>query len=146
MASNTNRQRLIRFISIGLINTAVDVTIFLALRELRVPIFFANVISTSIALGLSYILNSRFTFQSTAQTKRSLPLFLLVTLAGLWLLQPAVIKIALVTLHTGTFDSLLVAVAGQPSSLYELLAKLAATPATLIWNYVLYKNVVFKQS
>ena len=143
---NEDRQRLLTFGAIGVLNTFVDVVIFLILRHVTVQIILANIISTSVALTGSYFLNKRFTFRATTSTRRSLPLFLLITIVGLWVLQPIVIKLVLILLHTTLVSSLATTVVAHPGKYYELIAKLAATPATLTWNFVLYKRVVFKSS
>ena len=144
MSLLTGRERLISFAVIGIINTAVDVGIFLALRHYLVPILLANIISTSIALGLSYTLNKKFAFKSNSAHAKSLFLFLLVTLIGLWILQPIVIKLALLVLNTSSISSLAAQIIARPERFFELIAKLSATPVTLVWNYLLYKHVVFK--
>lgn len=140
------RRRLGSFLAIGIINTVIDVVIFLGLRQLNVPIFIANIISTTIALGGSYVFNQRFTFRTNGNAKRSLPLFISVTLIGLWILQPIVIRIVLALLHSDQLTQIATALVSQPQRYFELVAKLAATPVTLVWNYVLYKKVVFKDN
>ena len=144
MTDNSSRRRLLIFAVIGVFNTAVDVSIFLMLRHVHLSIIVANVISTSIALGGSYVLNKRYTFQANNTTRRSLPLFLLVTIAGLWILQPIVIKLSLVVLQTNVVSRLLELLVTQPDRYFELIDKLAATPATLTWNFIFYKHLVFK--
>lgn len=125
------------FCIIGLLNTAVDVGIFLALSGQGLAIIAANIVSTSVALGVSYFLNKRFTFNSNATTRQTIVPFIAVTLTGLWLLQPAIIYSAV-----GLMNSLNLFT--DNSQLQNLLAKLIATPATIIWNFVLYKRLVFK--
>lgn len=146
MTANVGHQRLVTFASIGVANTLIDVSIFLALRQLLVPILLANIVSTSVALGFSYLMNKRFTFGSSNRIKKSLPLFILITLAGLWLLQPVIIQLVLTVLNVPALDSYLNGLVADASRYYELIAKLAATPATLIWNFVMYKKVVFKRA
>ena len=138
------RHHLSIFLAIGIFNTLVDVAIFLGLRQLNVPILIANIISTSIALGGSYTLNKRFAFQTEGNAKRSLPLFIGVTLVGLWILQPIVIKLVLTLLQTYELVQVATSLIAQPQRYFELIAKLAATPVTLVWNYFLYKKVVFR--
>lgn len=145
MAAANERRRLLIFGGIGVFNTALDVSLFLGFRHVGLPILIANIISTTIALLGSYVLNKRFTFDAQATSRQTLPLFLLVTLAGLWLLQPIVIKLALLVLQTGFVTQLLAMLVAKPQHYHELIAKLSATPATLVWNYVLYKRVVFKK-
>lgn len=142
--NNAGRQRLLSFGLIGLANTAIDITIFLGLRQLLVPILLANIVSTSAALGFSYVMNKRFTFNSSKDIAQSLPAFILVTLAGLWILQPIIIGLVLRVLNVPAIDSLAMSVIADADKYYELIAKLAATPATLVWNFLLYKKVAFR--
>ena len=146
MIASASRQRLITFASIGLANTLIDLSIFLGLRQLLVPILLANICSTSVALSFSYLMNKRFTFKSSDQIKRSLPIFFVVTIAGLWLLQPVIIKIVLYGLNLPAIDDYLTTVLASADSYYELIAKLTATPATLLWNFIMYQKVVFKKT
>jgi putative flippase GtrA len=97
----------------------------------------ANYISTSSALIFSFFANKHFTFKSTEKNHiRQIVLFLAVTLFGLWVLQPLVIKFAQVTLqHFFGADVLL-----------TLVAKVVATCVSLIWNYLLYDRFVFRNS
>ncbi len=137
-------RKLIVFCAIGVLNTAVDVTIYLVLRRANLPIVAANTISTAAALILSYSLNRKFTFKSTAKARSNIVPFLIVTLAGLWVLQPIVIHLALSVLRLPFAGSLLRQTGLSGSSSRDLLSKLAATPATLLWNYILYSKLVFR--
>ena len=128
----------VRFALVGLLNTFVDISIYTLLVHLSLPLIVANLISTSCGLCVSYILNRNFTFKSTGvNKKRELALFLGVTLIGLWIIQPIIIFIA-----SSVFASLLVQL---PSFLTTALPKCCAIGVALIWNYLLYKKVVFKK-
>lgn len=128
---------------IGIVNTALDIGAYLTLRVASVPIVVANIASTSLALTLSYFLNRRFTFNSAAKSRHTIVPFLLVTLTGLWLLQPLVIYIALSILDAPSVAQSLGHI-GISSASRDLLSKLVATPASLVWNYVLYRRIVFR--
>jgi putative flippase GtrA len=80
--------------------------------------------------------NKSFTFKSkSGNAKKQFALFIIITLIGLWILQPLVIE---------GISRLL-----EPYNLNEqlvlLVAKLAATVVSLIWNYLLYSRIVFKK-
>src|ERR1700757_4897596 len=83
----------IRFAMVGIVNTIVDFGIFLSLASLfHVPTILANVISTSCALAVSYLLNKKAVFGNTdTHNYRQISLFIVVTLTGLWLIQSVVI-------------------------------------------------------
>lgn len=132
------------FCVIGTINTLVDLIIFLSLQASGVTILLANIISTSIALALSYILNKRFTFRPSSASNRAVIPFVAVTLTGLWILQPVIIYGVINILDIQVFRNFLNPLYTDYAALQSFVGKLVATPASLIWNYVLYKNLVFK--
>ncbi|MGI8635306.1 MAG: GtrA family protein [Segetibacter sp.] len=139
----THKKRFAVFGLIGIINTAVDISIYLSLLHIHVPIIIANTISTSVALLLSYNLNKRFTYQDNQTNKTNFIRFLVVTLSGLWLLQPVVIQASLGILQSGAIEHSLGSFYAASQTYFNLFAKLAATAFTLVWNYVLYNKFVF---
>ncbi|GAC1386487.1 MAG: GtrA family protein [Candidatus Saccharimonadales bacterium] len=134
------------FGAIGILNTCIDVGIYLFLRHLYIPVLLANIISTSVALTVSFSLNRRYTFQSTSKGRRTIVLFLLVTLSGLWVIQPIIIHIILSLLRIPLVSHSLDQIVANATSFRDLISKLAATPATLLWNYILYRKIVFKKN
>ena len=122
------------FIAIGIFNTVLDIALYVTLHDgAGVPIVLANIISTSVALCGSYLLNSRFTFNSKELWNRQrITRFLGITLTGLWILQPLII-IGVITALASTFNE----------SQTSIIAKLLATAVTTVWNYIWYKRVVF---
>lgn len=130
--------RVARFALVGGINTGVDLVIFLTLTHFGLAIFWANVISTSCAFGVSYLLNRGFVFkQNTGSGKqqiRQFVVFALITFIGLWALQPLVIAGVSKILEPLQLAPTLTLGAG----------KILATCVTMVWNYVLYGKFVFK--
>ena len=129
-----NRGKLLRFALVGGINTAIDIGLLFGLTALGVPKLAANTISTGTAFIFSFFANKSYTFRTQGNMRRQLVLFVIITLAGLWGLQNAVIfcisPILTSVIHT------------EP--LVLLLAKIIATGASLVWNYCLYDRVVFR--
>lgn len=123
----------LRFAIVGGANTAVDFGILLLLTSIGFDRIISNYISTSVAFLLSFFLNRSYTFQSTGEMKKQIGPFLVVTLTGLWIIQPIVI---------GSVAWMM-----SPTSLSEdvitIIAKLVATIASLVWNYILYSKLVF---
>lgn len=138
-----NRMFLV-FAAIGIVNTSVDIGLFLLLQGYGLPIIIANIVSTSIALSLSFILNKRFTFNSSANTGRAVLPFLIVTLTGLWLLQPVIIYAVISVSNLAVIKDVLSPIISNYSTWQNLTGKLIATPASMIWNFLLYKRFVFK--
>lgn len=126
----------IRFIIVGGANTAIDFLILFLLTNVGVNKIVANYISTTVALIFSFFANKSFTFKNkTANAKKQFVLFLVVTLAGLWILQPIIISICTNFLAPYITNS----------NINLFVAKLIATIASLIWNYLLYSRLVFKK-
>lgn len=119
-----------------MLNTAVDFALFALLANIiGLHYIAANTISTGSALGLSFFLNGKLTFRSKLNGKSAI-LFLITTLAGLWVLQPIVIALSEPLIRPFTTG-----IPVEDASL--LLAKLVATGFSLTWNFLLYKYVVF---
>lgn len=127
-----------RFLLVGATATTVDFGLLFAFRYLlNLPVIPANIGSTGIAFCFSFFANKKYTFRTNGSNViREMILFAVVTLFGLWVLQTVIIDLLL----PGLKDLL------DNPSLALLLAKLVATGATMVWNYLLYSRVVFKTS
>ena len=125
-----------RFALVGGFNTALDFGLLFLFVGLGIDKIVANYLSTSVAFIFSFFANKTFTFKAEGgNAKREFIAFMLVTLFGLWVLQPLVIAGITAALQpTSLSDSLIL-----------LIAKLIATIVSLVWNYVLYARVVFKK-
>lgn len=125
-----------RFALVGGFNTALDFGLLFLFVGLGVDKIVANYFSTSIAFVFSFFANKTFTFKAKGgDAKREFIAFMVVTLLGLWVLQPIIIAGVTAILHATTLNDQLIL----------LIAKLIATVASLIWNYILYARVVFKK-
>lgn len=125
------------FAGIGVLNTLLDLVLYVVFSSVfGIPKAGANIMSTSLALVFSYFMNSRFTFKAQKFTRRSFILYIVVTLFGLWVLQTVIIY-ALTHLLGNRLDFL-------PTALATAFPKLCATAVTLVWNYVWYNKVIFK--
>ena len=127
------------FSVIGGINTALDFIILFVLASFGVKIFIANIFSTGTTFIISFLMNKKITFKSVSNNKkeliREMVLFIFVTLFGLWVIQNTVISTTM-----PIFENLL-----KNKRISLLLSKLIATVFSLIWNFILYKKVVFKK-
>ena len=128
------------FAAIGRLNTILDFVILFGLTSLGISSLIANVFSTGITFINSFGLNKKITFKSVSKNKkelvREMTLFIIVTLFGLWVIQGVIIFLTL-----PFFESIL---KNQKISL--LISKLIATTFSLIWNFILYKKVVFNKN
>lgn len=126
----------IRFGIVGIANTALDFIILFALTAFGLDKIVANYISTTVAFIFSFFVNRSFTFKSKDKNvRRQFILFVVVTLIGLWLIQPLIITAVSWMLAGSTL--------AEPIILF--IAKVIATVASLIWNYVFYSRLVFKK-
>ena len=98
----------------------------------------ANIISTATAFCFSFFANKKYTFRESGggSIKKQIPLFIVVTLTGLWGVQTIVITIA----------TPLISSFGLGGGITLVLAKVIATMASLVWNYIFYSRIVFKTS
>lgn len=121
----------IKFAIVGGANTALDFAVLFLLTSLGLDRVIANYISTGVALIFSFFANKSFTFKNTSKNaKRQFIRFLIITLVGLWIIQPIIIW---------GVPKLL----GGNEALDLFIAKIIATIVTMVWNYVLYAKYVF---
>ena len=125
-----------RFVIVGGINTAIDFGVLFTLTFLGIDKIIANYISTTCGLIFSFFANKSFTFQTTTTSKKQFVLFIIVTLTGLWVLQPLVIWLS----------TMLLSPLIPSSAICLFIAKLAATAVSLTWNYLFYSRIVFKKT
>lgn len=125
-----------RFALVGGFNTALDFGILLLFVALGGDKIVGNYLSTSVAFIFSFFANKAFTFKAkTGDARREFISFTVVTLFGLWALQPIVILGV-----TAALNSLLLS-----ETVILMAAKLVATIVSLIWNYFMYSRFVFKK-
>lgn len=135
MGQTVNKKsEIIRYGIVGSLNTALDVVLMLFFVSIGFEKITANYMSTSVAFLFSFFTNRSFTFKSTSgNISKQFGLFIAVTLTGLWILQPIIITVV---------DNFLInsAVSKETSLIF---AKLTATIATVVWNYIFYSKIVF---
>lgn len=126
----------IKFLLVGGFNTVLDFSLLFIGVALGLDKIVANFISTGVSMVVSFFANKSFTFKNNDRaTKRQFILFLVITAFGLWVIQPIVILAV-----TGAFSTMI-----ANASLLLLIAKIIATVASLIWNYLFYSRFVFKK-
>ena len=98
-------------------------------------IYLANTLSTGTAMIFSFFLNKKWTFRNAGQDYlRQVILFFVFTMIGIWVIQNGFIW--LIQTFIPRF--------GLPDVLFDNAAKLVASVPSLIWNYVTYNTVVFR--
>lgn len=128
--------RKIRFTLVSSISTALDFTLLLIITSLGLPLIAANFISTSISFIFSFFASKKYAFRTPDHhIQREAVQFIIVTLIGIWIIQPLIMWPLEPFIRGFGIHGLLVIV----------LAKLLASLATFIWNYLFYTRVVFNK-
>jgi putative flippase GtrA len=140
-----------RFFIVGLTNTVFS----FSLLNIAVYIFgfnkiISNILATSCAILLSFVLNRRFVFAHTGDWKRQIATFVPVTLSGSLLLNNLLFTTLLVSLEHNTFSIIYTLRNISPVNVSTdfIIVNASAAIATLfgmIWNYNGYKYFVFKK-
>jgi putative flippase GtrA len=127
----------LRFVLVGALNTTIDFGVFnLLLLLAHTPAVVASLVSTSVAMVLSYVLNRTFVFKpATKMHGKEALQFFAVTIVGLWVVQSVVIAQAGNFLHGLLFTS--------QTWESDDIAKIIAIGASTVWNYLWYSQLVF---
>ena len=139
-------RRVVRFACIGVINTLTDAAILNVLVFVfGVKLLIANVISASVSIIISYFWNHYIVFQKEHQLSLRMFLkFVIVTGLSIVAIQSAVIYIAQ---HIFTLSEIS-KLTGLHGTHVEFIqvdgAKIAAVLIGMVWNFLLYKYVVFR--
>lgn len=138
----------VRFLVAGCTNTAIDFLILNALvLLLHLPTLVANVFSVLVGITISYALNHFFVFRHPGRVSVATFLkFFLVTGFSSLVLQSVIIYGFEVFFDTRFGNSLLfLPSSGQNAFLAINIAKAVAVLVGLVWNFCMYKFVVFRR-
>lgn len=129
-----SRHKYVRFGLVGVVNTAVDFGLFNTLiLVIGLPVIVANVIATTTAMFVSFLLNRNSVFRSKGNSRIEIVLFFATTLTGLWIIQNGAILLLYPLFGT------------LPVALKLNLIKAIAIIIGLVWNYLWYSRVVFNE-
>lgn len=134
--------RKIRFILVGATNTLIDFALFNILILLfALHVAPANIIATSIAMGISYLLNKKAVFRNgDPHNIQQVALFLGLTLFGIWVVQTGSM---LVTLHV--LESVFTPDTGSFLEWFlRNVAKASGIVFGAVWSYLTYSRIVFR--
>jgi putative flippase GtrA len=128
--------RKIRFGLVSSISTAIDFTLLLTITSFGMPLLIANFISSSTSFIFSFFASKKYAFRTPDHhIQREAVMFIIVTLTGIWVIQPLIMwPLEPFIKHIGIRGVLVV-----------IIAKLAASLATFIWNYLFYTRLVFNK-
>ncbi len=137
-------KQLIKFGSVGIINTGVDFAVLNLLMwtfginegKWLIPI---NIVAFTLASANSYIFNKFWTFKEKtlekSQVTKQFSQFMVISIIGA--IINTVILYSIATLISPIF--------GLSQTLWTNFAKIAATGISMVWNFVGYKFFVFKK-
>ena len=118
----------IKFVFVGGFNTLLDFCIFgLLANIIGIPKEAANIISTSICIAVSFILNYKFVWKSKKSKRETAPGFLIVSLFSAWVVQNIAINI--ITISFGE------------NNITKLVGKVFGSICGMISNYFGYKFI-----
>lgn len=133
-----------KFFIVGIVNTGIDFAVLNIEMQITgissgPELVFLNVISFSIAVVNSYFMNKRWTFEDKRpeadKSAVKFSQFIGVSLVGL----------GVNSLVIYGFTSLIPVMFGLSPQLWVNVAKIFATGASMVWNFVGYKLWVFKR-
>lgn len=139
--------RRVRFLVAGLLNTALDFVLLNCLILLAgMPVIPANLVSVTVGITISYFLNHFFVFRhGEPVTLGRFLRFLAITGFSSLLLQSGVIWLFEQGFDTTFGRSLLTFGTTAEMEFLEInVAKATAVLIGLVWNFTLYRLVVFK--
>lgn len=125
-ASPTIKQQGLSYLLVGGLSAAIDLGGFQLLYTLlHWPLAVSSVTSIVVSTAFNFLMNRNATFKSTSNPARSLLLYLVLLCAN--------------TVFTTVCISLLVQL-----GIHSALAKVFTMTCTTMWNFVLYRKIIFK--
>lgn len=116
----------IKYLVVGGSSAVIELVLFQLLSAVfAIPLAAANVTAVVVSTVFNFLVNRNVTFKSTSNPLRSLVLYLLL--------------FALNTTFSTVVISLLAA-----QGVYPLVAKVFTMACIVLWNFVLYKKIIFK--
>lgn len=138
----------VRFILVGGFNTTLDFLLFnFFVLALGLYAVVGNIISVTICIFASYFLNHYFVFKHEGKVEfKKLALFVFVTGISSIGIQSAIIwGFELMTRSEFGRSLFLVDELAKNNALEVNVAKVVAVGVGMVWNFLLYKYVVFKR-
>ncbi len=142
-------QKLVRFFVAGCFNTLFDITLLLVFyKVIGLPELVANTMSISMAITVSYFLNHRivFRYQKNYSFKNYLKFFAITGFSTI-VIQDAVIYVSVHKLWVvGKGTTRLIGLEVSLKTLELLGAKIVGVLIGMVWNFLLYKYLVFRHT
>jgi putative flippase GtrA len=115
-----------RYLLVGFSSAAIELILFWVMRVLlRVPTIFANPVAVALATLFNFTLSRKWTFKSVSNLPRTVLLYLLLFCFN--------------QVFSTYFIILL-----ESWGVFSIIAKVLAMGCIVLWNFVLYRKVIFK--
>ncbi len=118
--------RMIRFVIVGVTNTAINMAVYAALLAVDVPYVAASALASFVAISIAYFLNHRFTFR-VAEHSSSL-----------------VVRFFAVQTGAAIANIVLLALLVEQAHMDPLIAQLVIVPPVVLTTFALNRLVVFR--
>jgi putative flippase GtrA len=141
--------RKLRFILAGLVNTAVNFAVLnLAFYGLRQNKLTSVALATVCAISVSFLINRTFVFVDKGNPGRKLVRFVVISMAGVFMVQNGVYALALLLIsgHEAPVISAAHSITGRGFSADFIdinCSNALASLAVMLWNYNGYRLFVF---
>lgn len=124
--SSETQKQLIRYLLVGAVTAITELLVFaLLVRVIKLMLAPSNIIATVIATILNFTLNKEWSFRNRSSITRSLILYLLLFTCN-------------IVLSTNVIDFMV------KFGVLDIYAKFMTMALITLWNFVLYRKVVFK--
>ena len=120
--------RLLKFLTSGGIAATTEYTSFLLLHKVGLLLFYANALSFSCGLVISFLLNKHWVFSHKGAYSKQFVMY--ATLAVINLIISSVVIVLLVHVF----------------NLPPLVAKLCVMVMVASWNFIIFQKVIFKKT
>jgi len=147
--SRNELRRVGKFGVVGVLNTVIDFTLYNILSSTTfLGLVGSNIVSTTVAMVFSFFANRNVVFKAKqGSIKKQTVRFLLVTGFGIYILQNGTIAILTqiwpAPIHAVVQYANSMGLHDHNAVITKNAAKLVATVVSLIWNYIMYKRLVF---
>ncbi len=141
-------KRVARFLIVGGFNTVLDFTMLnIMFVLLKFPLLVANTISVTIGISISYFLNHIVVFQEIKKpTLKGYAHFFLITGFSVLCIQNVIITlITHVYLAHSIRHVTIIGTLTLSTAIVINFAKAIAVIVGMVWNFLLYKHVVFRR-
>jgi len=124
---NLNLKRFFRFCVSGLTSSLAEILVFAFLASVHeLNTFLANSVAIVLSMIIGYLMNRHYTFRHRRPHPSS---FILFVLLNAW---------------NVVFSSWLIDLVAPENPWYKILAKIFALLVCAAWNYIAYKQVIFR--